>query len=44
MTGEELSTLAKICSAIESGTNPNDCKQIISQLIESIEKRIISNL
>ena len=44
LTAAELSTLAKICSAIESGTNPNDCKQIISQLVESIEKRIISNL
>lgn len=44
LTTSELSTLTKICSAIESSTNPNDCKQIISQLVESIERRIISSL
>lgn len=44
LTDVESFTLTKICSAIESGEKPSDCKQMISHLVEGIEGRIISNL
>ena len=44
LTVAELSILTKICSIIESGEKTSDCKQMISQLVESIERRIISSL
>lgn len=44
LTVEELSALANICSVIESGGKLDDCKKIVSQLAEKIEKRIISSL
>lgn len=44
LSKSELSTLAKICSIIESGGKLNDCKEIVIQFVETIEKRIISKL
>lgn len=44
LSSSESSALAKICLLIESGHNTDDCKKMIYQLIEKIEKRIISKL
>ena len=44
LTTAELSSLDKICSVIEAGGSPTACRQMVSQLVEGIERRIISGL
>lgn len=44
LTSTEIVTLNSICSSIESGVSIERCKQLVVNLVETIEKRIIRSL